>query len=563
MTTLRIRGRLIAGFGAVLLIMAVMVGTTVTKVAGIGALTQSITGKRVPTAVTSARLVNSINASLAALSGWMLTGREDYKQERAAIWRDIDQARAAMDGLAAGWDSAEDRAGWDGFKTVLDEFRAAQDQVQAIARSPDEQPATKLLVEQGAPVGTSMLEQASIMLSAEVDMPATAERKVLFGLMGDVRSGIAVSMANIRAYLLAGDPQFSEQFAAVWPWVRDQLAELAGMNQLLTPDQRAALAKLQKAADTFEPLSKQMFAIRASERWNMAQYLSRTEIAPRADRLLGFLAGAKNAEGTRADGLVDRHGAQLTQEAAAIAGAIASLGVLEWVLLVLGLGLTGMVVVLMSRAIAQPISGMTLAMTRLAEGDLAVAVPALGRSDEIGEMAQAMEVFKTNAAARREAERREAESQRGVTERAERQGELSAGFDREMSQTLVRVAEAAAAMRANAEQMLRQARGTDSLSSAVSSAAVEASSNVSKVAAAAEELTASIQEIQRQVAQSSRMAADATAETQQTNARIAGLAEAATRIGEVIGLIQEIAEQTNLLALNATMSCSIKQRQFA
>ncbi|TAN76306.1 MAG: methyl-accepting chemotaxis protein, partial [Magnetospirillum sp.] len=78
MNTLRIRGRLIAGFSAVLLIMVVMAGTTVTKVAGIGTLTHSITEKRVPTAATSARLVNSINASLAALSGWMLTGREDY-----------------------------------------------------------------------------------------------------------------------------------------------------------------------------------------------------------------------------------------------------------------------------------------------------------------------------------------------------------------------------------------------------------------------------------------------------------------------------------------------------
>lgn len=66
MNTLRIRGRLIAGFGAVLLIMVMMAGTMVTKVAGIGILTHSITEKRVPTAATSARLVNSINASLAA-----------------------------------------------------------------------------------------------------------------------------------------------------------------------------------------------------------------------------------------------------------------------------------------------------------------------------------------------------------------------------------------------------------------------------------------------------------------------------------------------------------------
>ena len=556
MNTLRIRGRLIAGFSAVLLIMVVMVGTTVTKIAGIGSLTHDITEKRVPTAATSARLVNSINASLAALSGWMLTGREDYKQERAAIWRDIDQAQAAMDGLALGWDSAEEKTGWETFKTVLGEFRAAQDRVQAIARSPDEQPATKLLVDQGGPVATAMLERISEILNTEVDLPATPERKQLFGTMGDIRAGISVSMANVRAYLLAGDPQFSEQFAGVWPWVRDQMAVLSKSSAALTAGQRASLASLLKDSESFDALSKEMFAIRASEKWNMAQFLSRTEIAPRADRLLTFLAGMKNANGTRADGLVDRHGAELKQEAATIAAAIGSLALLEWVLLALGLGLTGYIVVLMSRSIVDPISGMTLAMTRLAEGDMTVAVPALGRGDEIGEMAKAMEVFKTNAAARQEAEGRHRDSQQAISQKAERQGQLSAGFDAAMSQTLVQVAEAAETMRANAEQMLRQAKTTDGLSNAVASAAIEASSNVSKVAAAAEQLTASIQEIQRQVSDSSRMAAAATSEATQTNTRIAGLAEAATRIGEVIELIQQIAEQTNLLALNATIEAA-------
>src|SRR5262245_7539556 len=49
------------------------------------------------------------------------------------------------------------------------------------------------------------------------------------------------------------------------------------------------------------------------------------------------------------------------------------------------------------RAIARPLAGMTTAMKKLSDGDLAVEIPALGRTDEIGSMAQAVQVFKDNA----------------------------------------------------------------------------------------------------------------------------------------------------------------------
>jgi signal transduction histidine kinase/ActR/RegA family two-component response regulator len=46
------------------------------------------------------------------------------------------------------------------------------------------------------------------------------------------------------------------------------------------------------------------------------------------------------------------------------------------------------------RAISRPLTDMTKAMTRLAEGDYDIAVPAMGRRDEVGEMADAVEVFR-------------------------------------------------------------------------------------------------------------------------------------------------------------------------
>lgn len=554
--TLRIRGRLIAGFGALVFIVVAMVGLTLAHVGDIAALTASIAARRVPTAAVSARLVNDINASLAALSGWMLTGDSGFKQERVAIWRDIDAARNQMDALSAGWDEAEQRQGWQDFKTVLEELRGAQEKVQAIARSDEEQPATKLLVDRGGPLATAMLEQITAILNDELELPATPERKRLFAVMGDIRAGMAVSMANVRAYLLAGDPQFSNQFQGVWPWVRDQMNALKEQSAALTPDQRANLRDLLAGAEEFDQASRAMFAIRDSDKWNMAQYLQRTEIVPRAERLQTFLAGAKGSDGGRSGGLVDHHYGNLNREAAAISGAIMALQMGEWVALFVSLLLSAVVVTLTSRAIVDPVRTMTAAMTRLAGGDLSVAIPVAERADELGEMARAMRVFQTNAVARQEAEQRHRDSQDVIAARARRQAELSREFDAAMGQSLVQVAAAADTVLGNARQMSIQAQATGTLSDTVARASDDASDNVTKVAAAAEELNASIGEIQRQVAQSSEMAGVATARARATNDRIGGLADAASRIGEVIDLITEIASQTNLLALNATVEAA-------
>src|SRR5713226_1540498 len=49
------------------------------------------------------------------------------------------------------------------------------------------------------------------------------------------------------------------------------------------------------------------------------------------------------------------------------------------------------------RSVSKPLSAMRAAMIDLANGNFAVVLPGLGRADEIGEIAQAVETFKVNA----------------------------------------------------------------------------------------------------------------------------------------------------------------------
>lgn len=86
MPSLKIAGRLNAGFGAVCLVLATLVGITLWQVSGVATINQRIVELRTPTSTASLGMVNAINASLANLRGWMITGNTNFKQGRARVW---------------------------------------------------------------------------------------------------------------------------------------------------------------------------------------------------------------------------------------------------------------------------------------------------------------------------------------------------------------------------------------------------------------------------------------------------------------------------------------------
>ncbi len=232
----------------------------------------------------------------------------------------------------------------------------------------------------------------------------------------------------------------------------------------------------------------------------------------------------------------------------------ARLVVLAVVLVVFGLAaLAG---VALMRGVANPIVAMTAVMKRLADGDHQIAVPAHGRGDEVGAMADAVEVFKERGlAAARLAEEQE-QARRDREQRSARIESLTHDFDRRVSEVLDVVSGACTEMDTTAQSLSATAEQTDRQASAVAAASEEASASVQTVATAAEELSASIAEIGRQIAHATNVSQAATAEAERVDTLVHGLAEGSARIGEVIKLITDIASQTNLLALNATIEAA-------
>ncbi len=219
--------------------------------------------------------------------------------------------------------------------------------------------------------------------------------------------------------------------------------------------------------------------------------------------------------------------------------------------------MVGLLGFLIARAVSKPLSAMTSTMQHLAAGRLDVAIPGIGRHDEIGEMGGAVEVFKVNAVERLRLEQAQKETEsRTAAERKAEMHRLADGFQAAIGAIVGTVATASSDLEAAATTLTQTAETTQQLSTVVAGASEEASSNVQSVASATEELTSSIDEISRQVQESSNIARTAVGQAQQTDARINELSQAASRIGDVVKLITAVAEQTNLLALNATIEAA-------
>ena len=221
------------------------------------------------------------------------------------------------------------------------------------------------------------------------------------------------------------------------------------------------------------------------------------------------------------------------------------------------LALVGLMAFVTTGMVGRPLAQMTLAMRELAAGQLDTEVPARDKRDDIGAMANAVEVFKQNSIEMRRLEEEQTASKaQAEAEKLAAMNAMADAFEASVMAVVDQVANGAVTMQTAAQEMSSSAQSTSEQAMSVSSASEITTTNVQAVASAAEELSNSIIEISRRVSESSQISGEAVSQVERTNGDVEGLSEAARKIGDVISLISDIAEQTNLLALNATIEAA-------
>lgn len=212
---------------------------------------------------------------------------------------------------------------------------------------------------------------------------------------------------------------------------------------------------------------------------------------------------------------------------------------------------------LIVRGVTRPIVRLTATMGRLAEGDTSVAVPSLGRSDEVGQMAAAVAVFKENAVERtRLTEAQEQQRHQAAADKADAMTHMANTIETETTTAMTTTNGCVAAINDTAHTMQASAARTGASAESAATSASQTLTTTQTVASAAEELSASIHEISQQVNHSTSVVKQAVAAGDNARAAIDILTTKTERIGAVAGLITDIAAKTNLLALNATIEAA-------
>lgn len=227
------------------------------------------------------------------------------------------------------------------------------------------------------------------------------------------------------------------------------------------------------------------------------------------------------------------------------------------VILVAALMLGGGAAYFIVKSITQPLADIIEVMRAMENGNLGIEVPGIDRRDELGEVAQAVEVFKKGLA---ETERLKGEQAaaaiRAEADRKVALRNMADSFESAVGSIVQGVSSAATELEASAQTLAGTAERTSVQSSGVAAATEQVSANVQTVAAAAEELSMSVREISTQLSNAHELTKSAVNEAQSSSAVMQQLSHTAKEVTAIISLIRDIAEQTNLLALNATIEAA-------
>jgi methyl-accepting chemotaxis protein len=289
-----------------------------------------------------------------------------------------------------------------------------------------------------------------------------------------------------------------------------------------------------------------------------------TQLRPAAEAqdMVALRAGFTVAQSAYADhrAAVDQIVALTMAENARIEALAASearlLGALAVGSAALAFGLTLLCLVQLSRRLVKPVESTTDVMRRLAAGDVRAAVAGENRSDEIGEMARAIIVFRDSLAERETLAAATTEATLREKARQARLESLIGRFRTDIRRFVEAAVSETAASRETAEGVGRSAAAAAERARAAAGASSQSSHEVQTAAAAAAELAASVRQL-REIAERTRNEARRSRDVSDQGEREIGvLDEHARRIASVVEMIQSIADQTNMLALNATIEAA-------
>lgn len=209
------------------------------------------------------------------------------------------------------------------------------------------------------------------------------------------------------------------------------------------------------------------------------------------------------------------------------------------------------------RMITKPILGMANTMEEIAGGDTGSEVPGVGRTDELGKMASAVEIFRKGLM-ERAAMRVEQENERTATRKAIKKAvnDIAVQVEASTSSLIDDVSNAMEGATKVSREIKDAAKRVEEDTHTVAAATEESQASLKTMSASTEGMANSIRDISREMETSLGATNDAVSAGDDAKLKIGSLSDSVEKVSEVVAVITGIAEQTNLLALNATIEAA-------
>ena len=278
------------GYGVITFILMGVVLATIQQVKTMETITKRVIELRTPTAHASLMMLNGINHSLASLRGWIILGDPKFQTERALAWAEqINPSLKQMHRLAADWTDMENIIRLKSVEKEIDAFKATQQKIEDIARTPENSPAQKILFDKAEPLEKDIVTIVSKMIKLEMKNKITSKNKQLIGILANIETTTSLSLERADEFLLSGKAEFKKESQENWKKNVEHMMTLQENKKTLNSEQSKNFEKLQRGLNQFGPLLEDIIRIRSGEEWNIANYWVKTQATLVAFRIKELL----------------------------------------------------------------------------------------------------------------------------------------------------------------------------------------------------------------------------------------------------------------------------------